>query len=231
MMGNKRAILVLLCALSLPAPATADGAGDMFGFMFRMMLTMMNIMANSSNNTNSWYSPLNYSSGLGVGSWPLASAGYGIAGWPGTGSWPGGGFGATPWTLPMAGNPWASLSGINPFAASGYGLPFNRPWPGIPGGWNAYRGGSLLEGTWYGTSGEILQIRGRRFVLRNATTSLEGVLDIDDNMVKMYSPRTGVVNVYQFMRNETELVLQDPGGQRLLFYRRPVMAGLPIRVF
>jgi hypothetical protein len=33
------------------------------------------------------------------------------------------------------------------------------------------------------------------------------------------------------MRNETELVLQDPGGQRLLFYRRPVMAGLPIRVF
>jgi hypothetical protein len=230
MMGNKRAILVLLCALSLPAPATADGAGDMFGFMFRMMLTMMNIMANSSNNTNSWYSPLNYSSGLGVGSWPLASAGYGIGGWP-VGGWPGGGFGATPWTLPMAGNPWASPSGINPFAASGYGLPFNRTWPGIPGGWNAYRGGSLLEGTWYGTSGEILQIRGRRFVLRNATTSLEGVLDIDDNMVKMYSPRTGVVNVYQFMRNETELVLQDPGGQRLLFYRRPVMAGLPIRVF
>jgi hypothetical protein len=231
MMGNKRAIVVFLCVLSLPVPAAADGTGDMFSFMFRMMLTMMNIMANSSNNTNTWYSPLNYSSGLGVGSWPLTTGGYGLGGWPGMGVWPGGGFGATPWTLPMAGNPWASPPGVNPFAAARYGLPVTRPWPGIPGGWNAYRGESLLEGTWYGTSGEILEVRGHRFVLRDPATSLGGVLDIDNNLVKMYSPQTGVVNVYQFVRNETELALQEPGGQRLLFYRRPFMAGLPIRIF
>jgi hypothetical protein len=39
------------------------------------------------------------------------------------------------------------------------------------------------------------------------------------------------VNIYQFARSENELVLEEPGGARLLFYRRPYVAGLPIRVF
>jgi hypothetical protein len=60
---------------------------------------------------------------------------------------------------------------------------------------------------------------------------LTGALDIDDSLVRMYTPQTGAVNIYQFARNETELVLLDPGGARLLFYRRPYGAGLPIRVF
>ncbi len=225
-MRNKRTIVVLLGALSLPIPAAADGMGDMFGFMFRMMLTMMNIMADSMNSSNSWNSPVN-SYGLGMSGWPLMSGMSGLGGWPGTG----GGFGATPWTLPMTGNPWASPLGGNPFAGTGYGLPASQPWAGIPGGWNAYPGASLLDGVWYGTSGEILEVRGKRFMLRNSVTSLTGALDIDDNLVKMYTPQTGAVNIYQFARNETELVLQDPGGARLLFYRRPYGAGLPIRVF
>ena len=147
-MRNKRTIVVLLCALSLPIPATADGTGDMFGFMFRMMLTMMNIMSNSMDNSNSWNSPLN-SYGLGTGGWPLMNGMSGMGGWPlmngmyGMGGWPGGGVGATPWTLPMAGNPWASPMGINPFAGRGYGLPAGQPWGGIPGRWNAYPGASL----------------------------------------------------------------------------------------
>jgi hypothetical protein len=230
MMSNIRAMVVFLCALSLPVPVAADGMGDMFSVMFRMMLTMMNIMANSMNSSTTGYSPLN-TEGLGTGGWPLISGLYGLGGWPGTGVWPGGGFGATPWTLPLAGNPWASPSGVNPFAGAVYGPPLNRPWSGIPRGWNAYPGATLLDGLWYGTSGEILEVRGNRFMLRNRLTSLTGVLGIDNNLVKMYTPQTGRVNIYQFMRNETELVLQEPGGARLLFYRRPYLAGLPTRVF
>ena len=223
-MRNIRAIVVLFCALSLPRPAAADGMADMFGFMFRMMLTMMNIMAESTNNSNSWNYPLN-SYGPGTGGWPLMN------GMSGMGGWPGGGVGATPWTLPMAGNPWASPMGINPFTGRGYGLPAGQPWGGIPGRWNAYPGASLLEGKWYGASGEILEVRGNRFVLRNGLTSLAGALDINDDLVKMVTPQTGAVNIYQFARSENELVLEEPGGARLLFYRRPYVAGLPIRVF
>ena len=222
-MINKRPIVVLLCVLALPVPAAADGMGDMFGFMFRMMLTMMNIMTESMNSSNSWNSPLN-TYGLGAGGWPLMN------GMSGLGLWPGSGFGATPWMPPNAGNPWASPLGGNPFAGA-YGLPVNQPWGGLPGGWNAYPGASLLDGKWFGSSGEILEVRGNRFVLRNGVTSLAGALNIDDNWVKMYTPQTGAVNIYQFARNETELVLEDPGGERLLFYRRPFVTGMPIRVF
>jgi len=230
-MRNKRAIVVLLCALSLPAPASADGMGDMFGFMFRMMLTMMNIMSDSMNSSNAWSSPLT-SYGLVGSGWPLMSGLSGLGGWPGAGGWPGG-FGTTPWMSPMAvtGNPWASPMGMNPFAGMGYGLPVNQPWGGPAGNWNAYPGASLLEGKWYGTSGEILEVRGNRFVLRNSLTSLAGALDINDDLVKMVTPQTGAVNIYQFARSENELVLQEPDGARLLFYRRPYVAGLPIRVF
>jgi hypothetical protein len=235
-MTNKRAIVVLIYALSLPIPATADGMGDMFGFMFRMMLTMMNIMAESTSNSNSWNYPLN-SYGLGASGWPLMNGMSGMGGWPlmngmsVMGGWPGGGLGATPWTLPMAGNPWASPLGINPFAGTGYGPPVNQPWSGIPGRWNAYQGASPLDGKWYGSSGEMLEVRGNRFVLRNSLTSLAGALDVDDDLVKMVTPQTGAVNIYQFARSENELVLEEPGGARLLFYRRPYVAGLPIRVF
>jgi hypothetical protein len=230
-MRNKRAIGVFICAMSLPVTAAADEMGDMFSVMFRMMLTMMNIMAGSMNSSNSWNSPLN-SYGLGMSGWPLMSGMSGLGGWPGSGSvWPGGGFGATPWTLPMAGNPWASPLGVNPFVGTGYGLPVNQPWAGIPRGVYAYPGVALLDGTWYGTSGEILEVRGNRFRLRDSVASLTGALDIDDHLVKMYTPQTGAVNIYQFVRSETELVLQEPGGARLLFYRRPYMAGTPLRVF
>jgi hypothetical protein len=230
-MRNKRAIVVLLCALSLPAPVSADGMGDMFGFMFRMMLTMMNIMSdsmNSSSSWNTWNSPFN-SYGLGSGGWPLTG---GLGGWPVAGGWHGG-FGAGPWVPPVAANPWASPLGLNPFAGMGYGLPVNRPWGGPPGGaWSGgYAGASLLEGNWYGTSGEMLEVRGNRFILRNSVTSLAGTLDVDDSLVRMYTPQTGAVNVYQFARSGSELLLEDPGGGQLLFYRNPVAAALPVSVF
>ena len=207
----------------------------MFGFMFRMMLTMMNLMADSMNSSNSWnawntwYSPFN-SYGLGGGGWPLVGGLYGLSGWPTGGGWPGG-FGTNPWASPVAGNPWASSPGLNPFAGMGYGLPVNQPWGGPPGAWNGYAGASLLDGKWYGTSGEVLEVRGNRFILRNSVTSLSGALDINNNLVRMYTPQTGAVNVYQFARTESELLLEDPGGEQLLFYRRPFAAALPVSVF
>jgi hypothetical protein len=226
-MRNLRTIVVLCCALSLPLPAAADGMGDMFGIMFRMMLTMMNIMGNSMDSSNSWNSPLN-AYGLGAGGWPLMSGMSGLGG-----SWPlmNGISGMGGWPVSLAGNPWASSPMINPFAGRGYGLPVGQPWGGIPGRWNAYPGASLLDGKWYGTSGEILEVRGNRFVLQNGLIALPGALAVDNNLVKMFTPQTGAVNIYQFARNETELVLEEPGGERLLFYQRPYAAGLPIRVF
>lgn len=231
-MRNKRAIVVLLCALLLPVPASADGMGDMFGIMFRMMLTMMNLMGDSMNNSNSWNmwnSPFN-SYGMGSGGWPLAGSLYGLSGWPTGAGWPGG-FGTPPWASPAAGNPWASQPGLNPFSGMGYGLPVNRPLGGPPGAWGGYADASLLDGKWYGTSGEMLEVRGNRFILRNGVTSLTGALDINSNLVRMYTPQTGAVNVYQFARTESELLLEDPGGEQLLFYRRPFAATLPVSVF
>ena len=89
-MHNKRAILILLFALSLPLPAQASD--DIFSIMFRMMLTMMNVMANAADDDsgafNNW----------GMNNWDLG----------GTNSL---GMGMT--TLPMmsgmgAMNPWSS---------------------------------------------------------------------------------------------------------------------------
>jgi hypothetical protein len=234
-MRNKRAIVVLLCTLSLPAPAFANGTGDMFGVMFRMMLTMMNLMADSMNSSNSWNalntwnSPFN-TYGLGSGGWPLVGGLYGLnglSGWRTGGGWPGG-FGTNPWASPFAANPWASPLGLNPFTGMGYGVPRRG---GRPGVWSGYAHTSPLEGNWYGTSGEVLEVRGNRFILRNGVTSLAGALDINDSLVRMYTPQTGAVNVYQFARTESELLLEDPGGEQLVFYRRPFAAALPVRVF
>jgi hypothetical protein len=226
-MRNKRAILLLICALSVPLPSTALAADDMFSLMFRMMLTMMNVMSGAmlgNNNTgwgNNWgnnFGGLN-SFNLGMGAWPMMS---------GLGS-PFNSFGASPWST----SPWSSGWG-NPFGGGypggfsppfgGSGYPANRGGYG-PAYWNRgaapYASTALIEGRWFGSSGEVLEVRGNRFLLQAGGTGLNGAVSIENNIISMYSPQTNTMSRYNFVRNQTGLLLQGMSGELLLFTRYP----------
>ena len=238
-MKKKRAILVLVCALCLPLPAAAESMDDMFAVMFRMMLVMMNVMSDSMlDNTSDFGS--GSSSDFGMGSWPAMGAMSGmnpISGvssfpgmspwsgmsgvpgmspWSGMGGIPGNGMGMSPWSSPMSNNSWG-----NPFA-SGYPSYPNSPYNGAGYGAQQYRPVSLLDGRWFGYSGEILEVRGDRFRLRQGQYKINGTIKIENNIVNLYSPKTGTVTQYSFIRNQSELMLQDATGQVLGFSKRPV---------
>ena len=83
----------------------------------------------------------------------------------------------------------------------------------------------MLEGKWYGNAGEILEIRGNRFRLKDGQASINGAIRIENNIVSLYSPQVGTVTEYTFVRNQTELILQDATGQVLGFSLRPIGGG------
>jgi len=231
-MKKKRAILILVVALALPLPSSAAAMEDMFAVMFRMMLVMMNVMSNSmlGNTNNSDFGYINPLSS-GISGWPAMSGLYGMNPVSGVNSFPGmspwsspGGFpgyatGMSPWSTPMSPNAWSS-----PFA-SGYS-PY-RNFPYSSAGYGQTPGGipsvpvSLLEGRWFGDSGEILEISADRFRLRHGQYSISGTIRIQNNIVSLYSQQTGTVTRYTFLRNQTELMLQDGSGMLLSFSRRP----------
>ncbi len=231
-MKHKRASLLLICALSTttPIPASADAIGDMISVMFRMMMVMMGGMADSMDGSNSWGMPMN-SFGLGMSGWPAMSGLSGLGGWPGSG------FGGSPWSMPLTGNTWGyplSVPGYfnNPYSGGAWGYPPDRRWSGARYPNSArFVTASLLDGKWYGTSGETLEIRGNRFHLRNGMLSLNGILKVEKNLVRLYTPQTRAVQLYQFARNQTSLVLQDAQGKTLKFYLSPRSSGYPLRVF
>lgn len=219
MMRNKRAILILLCALSLPLPAPVLASDDLFSIMFRMMLTMMNVMSNAMDDDaggfNNW--DMGGTSNLGMSSMPMMGGMTGLSPW---------GMGMSPWSnvMPgtaMQGSPWG-----NPFTGG------SSPWmpPGGGNGMPAFgpgsyppqeQGISLLDGKWYGNSGEILEVRGNRFRLRSGKTGITGVIRIENNIVHLFSPQTGTVTRYTFVRNQTDLLLQESSGRLLGFHKRP----------
>ena len=227
-MKHRRATFLLLLALMLPLPAAAEAFDDMFGLMFRMMLTAMNVMSDGNDwgggswPVSSWSSPWSAMS-PGMGMWP---------GMAGMGGWPGSGFGMSPWssmpwggggsslwsnTMPWGGggsSPWGSTM---PWGSARQGGPANMPFPV-----NTVPAVSLLDGKWYGSTGDILEIRGNRFRLKSGQYSVKGILNIQDNLVRMYTPKTNSQTVYTFMRNQTDLVLQESSGNILIFQQRPV---------
>jgi hypothetical protein len=226
-MKHRRATSLLLLALMLPLPAAAESFDDMFGLMFRMMLTAMNVMSDMADG-NDW----------GGGSWPVSSSPWGAMSpgmgmWPGMaglGGWPGSGFGMSPWSsMPWGGggsSPWSSMpwggggsspwSNTMPWGSAWQGGPANMPFPV-----NTVPAVSLLDGKWYGSTGDILEIRGNRFRLKSGQYSVKGILNIQDNLVWMYTPKTNSRTVYTFMRNQTDLVLQESSGNILIFQQRP----------
>lgn len=247
-------LLVLVCALS--GPGTAQASDDMFGMMFRMMLTMMNVMSDTmlgNSDTgwgNNWTGNLGFGSfnpaSAGMGSWPMMSGlgspftafGYspfntfGMSPWSGMSPWTG----FSPWSL--GSNPWSSVGGgpsawqgMTPFGGSGspnYPMNFGNT---VPGDW--YGSGypaavSLLDGRWYGTSGEILEIRGNQFRLRQGRVSVSGAITVYNDIVTLYSTQTNTATRYTFLRNQSGLILQDAYGKLLRYTNRPYN---PYRVF
>lgn len=220
-MTHRRATCLLLLSLLLPVRADAEAFDDMFGLMFRMMLTAMNVMADMVDD-NDW----------GGGGWPVSSwtspwsamtPGMGM--WPamgGMGGWPGSGFGMTPWSgMPWSGgSPWEGMpwgAGNMPWASAWQGGP-----AGLPYAANTAPAVSLLEGKWYGSTGDILEIRGNRFRLKSGLYSVKGTLSIRHNLVWMYTPKTNSQTVYSFVRNQTELLLQDDAGNITVFQQHPI---------
>ena len=122
----------------------------------------------------------------------------------------------SPWSNPMPNNTWS-----NPFT-SGYPSYPNTSYNAANYGGQQYRPVSLLDGRWFGYSGEILEVRGDRFRLMQGQYSINGTVKIKNNIVNLYSPTTGTVTQYTFMVNQSELMLQDATGQVLSFNKRPV---------
>ena len=219
----------------------------MFGVMFRMMLVMMNVMSDSMlDNTSDFGS--SSSLDFGMGSWPEMGAmsgmspvssvssfpgmspwsgmsGYpamspwsGMGGYPGMSPWSGmGGYpGMSPWSGQMPNNSWG-----NPFTSGNPNYP-NSPANAAGYGAQQYRPVSLLDGRWFGSSGEIFEVRGNRFRLKQGQYGVNGTIKIENNIVNLYSPKTGTVSQYSFIRNQSELMLQDASGEVLRFSKRPV---------
>jgi hypothetical protein len=241
-MKNKRASVVLLCALLLPAPSTTLASDDIFSIMFRMMLTMMNVMANSMNNNNSfnnWGGNNGWGNGMGMAGFPMMSGLGGMGGWPGMSPWsgmnpwsgyggglPANGMGMSPWSYSQGASPWSNgwgnpfMGGVNPALAPGSMQP---PYPGVGyGGYpEDYSDTTLLDGRWYGASGDVLEIRGNRFRLMAGQLGISGVVRVDNNIISLYSSDTDTLTQYTFVRNQTELLLQDVTGEVLAYRRYP----------
>ena len=173
--------------------------------------------------------------------WSGMSPGYGMTPWSGVSPWSG----LSPWSGMSPGSglsPWSSGGG-NPFAGvfpgnssaiwpGGYNPSYGRrgsparygPYPPAYGGVPAasYPAASIIDGRWYGSSGEILEIRGNRFRLQAGSTGLDGAITVENDIVSMFSPQTNSVTRYSFMRNQTGLLLQGVNGEVLRFTQKPV---------
>ncbi|MGB5471891.1 MAG: hypothetical protein WBQ78_00250 [Gammaproteobacteria bacterium] len=144
--------------------------------------------------------------------------------------------GMSPRSMPGGNNAWRNPFGsgypgmfpgssTRPFGNTTYGYPSNQG-AYAPGTWNRsgspYQGASILDGRWYGSSGEVLQIRGNRFRLQQGKVGINGNITVQNDIVSMYSPQTNSVTRYTFMRNQSGLVLQDASGTLLRFTNKPV---------
>lgn len=239
MKRNRPAIYLLICALLLARPVAADDYGDMFSLMFRMMLSMMRAMsdvAGDSTGNLGWGG--GNSLGLGMTTLPMLGGMTGVSPWGMSGMNPWSGYGGlplnsmglSPWSPALAGNPWSTP--YNPFMSPAYRNPYGIARNGYPAGYGVtnphgqYSSSALLNGRWYGNTGEILEVRGNQFRLQNRRTVISGTVRIKDNIVNLLAKQTGTVTQYTFARNQTRLLLQDASGQVLVFQQRPLNRGI-----
>lgn len=244
-MKKYSALFILMISLSQPVQAT-NPMGDMMLAMMRMMAAMANHMAGSlgdstsmgnssafniGSNFGSGFNPWMSSwPGITPGSWPATGTGYpGMSplGMPGTG-YPGMGYpGMSPLGMPGMGSPWSAWP--NKYfptpQGTGYAMPSYPGWQqGAPGTYSD-RGPqaiSPIEGNWLSPSGEVLQVKDKRFRLRSQAGELSGTLRFDGNLLQLSVPQTGRVMPYRYIRKRGGLILQPPSGQALYFQQQPL---------
>ncbi len=194
-----------------------------------------NVGMNNFPMGSGFASPFNY---FGMSPWSGMTGMSPWSGMTGMSPWSGmsPGYGMSPWSMPGGNNPWGGLPGGGypgmfpgsatlPFGNTSYDNTLNQGIYG-PGAWNRngvpYQGASLLDGRWYGSSGEVLEVRGNRFHLQSGRVGLNGSIAVQNDIVSMYSPQTKTVARYTFMRNQTGLILQDASGAILRYTNKPV---------
>ena len=246
-------LLACALALPMATPARAE-TDDMFAVMFRMMLVMMNVMSNSMQNNNTFggnnWGGLN-SFNMGMSTLPMMS-GFGSpwnnfgTPWNSFGNTPWGGtpwnsfgdmpYGGTPWNsyrgTPWGGTPWNSFGGTPYGGSSPWGYQ-DYPYGGdydYPATWGPNEipppntSHSLLDGRWFGNTGEVLEIRGNRFTLRTSGAAIGGIVRIRNNIITLFSPQTNTTTRYTFLRNQSQLLMDDGRGTVLTFRMHPADA-------
>jgi hypothetical protein len=195
-----RAALLLILVLVNPLPARATTGGEMMYIMARMMAVMMGDMMGSA---------MRQSASGGYGLSPNLGLGSGLDTWPGTlGSWSGSSLWPSGWNWPSTTVP----LGLGDYSSSGlpYGYRYGagRPFSSIQ-----------LQGRWVGLSGDVLDLRRDRFILRNGRNAVTGWYSVLDRHLVLHTPYTGTTSIYRVSYRGNSLVLQDPYGQILLFRR------------
>ena len=225
-----RMMLVMMNVMSdamLESDDTFDsGFGNSLGFGMGSWPGMNGLSGVNPMSVSSLYPGMSPWSGVGgfPGMSPWSS---GMGGFPGTSPWssgmggfPGYGSGMSPWSTPFMGDGWSGNpygGQYSPYSGAPYSPANYGNWPGgVPAAPT-----SLLEGRWYGTSGEILEVRGNRFRLKHGKYAINGAINIENNIVNLFSQETRTVSRYVFIRNQTDLMLQDASGEVLSFRRRP----------
>ena len=122
------------------------------------------------------------------------------------------------WNEFSSGSEWDSLGGYDdPLSSyddlSGWDAPYSSRRYG--------RRGRGLDGTWIGSGGDRLRIRGRRFSLcpGRVSRACSGTLRIYGDRFIAYSPLSRATTQYQFRKRGDILLLRDVYGNYLLFRR------------
>jgi len=144
--------------------------------------------------------------------------------------------GGTPWNsyggMPWGGTPWNSFDGMPYGGNSPWGYQ-DYPYGGdydYPATWGRNEipppntSFSLLDGRWFGNTGEVLEIRGNRFTLRTSGAAIGGIVRIRNNVIALFSPQTNTTTRYTFLRNQSQLLLDDGSGTVLTFRMHPADA-------
>lgn len=195
-MKKSRLIITLFLTMSLPTAILANPFGDMMATMLRMMLIMADTMSGNTNNQQAG----SFSMGQSFGSSMMPGMGYS----PWNNAYPGA-YGQ-PWPAPGMPNhssPWANAAS-NPYQPDS-------------------NGASMLNGQWYGQSGEVFEVQGQYFRMQKNQQTITGTIQFSGNVVQL-NPSSGKPMFYRFIQDRSRLMFQDPNGRILRFQKN---AGYP----
>ncbi len=113
------------------------------------------------------------------------------------------------WDSQYPRQPWNAMPGMRQ-RPSIPGYPYSRP----------YRAPSVLDGSWEGSTGEVLIIRRGRFrIYKNRNQYMDGQVKIQGNWLQIITSGGGRALLYEFVEEDGRLVLRDT-TENFFLYRR-----------